>query len=144
MSSRIRPSIFLRALEQILEVVDALHQLLVLFLDLVALELGEAAELEVEDGLRLAVAHLPRLRHELRLGVFGRVGAADGGDDLVEVLEGDQVALQDVLAVARLLELELRAAADDLAAVVDVGLEHLLEAHRLRLPLVERDHVHRE
>ena len=56
-----------RVLEQVFEVVDALHQLLVLVLDLVALELGEAAELQVEHGLRLAVAHLPRLRHQLRL-----------------------------------------------------------------------------
>ena len=43
----------------------------------VALELGEAAELQVEDGLRLAVAHVPRLRHQLRLGVVGGGGAAD-------------------------------------------------------------------
>ena len=65
-------------------------------------------------------------------------------DDLVDVLERDQVAEQDVLAVARLLELELRAAADDVAPVLDVRLEHLLEAHRLRLALVERHHVDRE
>src|SRR5581483_11134138 len=111
-----------RALEEVLEVVDALDQLLELVLDLVAFEAGEAAELEVEDGLRLLVAHLPGLGHELLFGGVGGLGAADRLDDLVEVAQGDEVALEDVLAFAGAVELELGAAADDLAAVVDEGL----------------------
>ena len=130
--------------KQVDEVLDALRQLFVFVFDLVALELGESPQLEVEHGLCLPVAHLPRLRHQLRLRVVRRGSAADRRDDLVEIAEGDQVAEQDVLALARLLELVLRAAANDVAPVVDVGLEHLLEAHRLRLAGVERHHVHRK
>ena len=48
---------------------------------------------------------------------------ADGPDDLVEVVERDLEALEDVGAVARLLEVELGAPTDDLAAPVDVVLE---------------------
>src|SRR5438876_1004292 len=81
--------------------------------------------LAVEPGLRLAVAHLPRLRHQLRLRIVRGRGSANCRNDLVEISKRDQVAEQDVLALARLLQLELGAAADHVAPVVDVGLEHL-------------------
>ena len=48
---------------------------------------------------------------------------ADGADDRVEVVEGDLEPLEDVRPVARLLQVELGAPADDLAAPVDVVLE---------------------
>ena len=66
---------------------------------------------------------------------------ADGGDDLVEVVEGDLEALEDVRPGARLLEVVLGPAPDDLAAVVDVVLEHALERQRLGLAVDEREHV---
>ena len=47
---------------------------------------------------------------------------ADRLDDRVEVVEGDLEALEDVGPGARLAEVELGPAADDLAAVVDVVL----------------------
>ena len=73
-----------------------------------------------------------------RLG--GRRGA-NGGDDGVELVDRLEQALEDVRALARLLEVELAAAPDHLAAVVDVGLERRLEANRARLAVDEREHV---
>ena len=57
---------------------------------------------------------------------------ADDLDHLVDVVDGDLEAFEDVLALERLVELELRAADDDLVAVRDVVLEHFLERHDLR------------
>ena len=69
---------------------------------------------------------------------------ADRRDDRVEVVERDLEALEDVRPIASLGEVELGAAADDLAAVVDVVLEDGLQRQRLRLPVDEREHVHVE
>ena len=59
----------------------------------------------------------------------------------VEVVEGDLEALEDVGAVARLLEVVLGPTSDDLASPVDVVLEDRLEGQRLRLPVHQRDDV---
>ena len=63
--------------EEVLEVRDLLDQLLVLLLNLVALELGQAAELHVEHCLRLAVAQLERRAHQANLCLLGRRCASD-------------------------------------------------------------------
>ena len=57
---------------------------------------------------------------------------ADDLDHLVDVVDGDLEPLEDVLALERLVELELRAPDDHLVAVRDEVLEDLLEPHHLR------------
>src|SRR5215208_4116413 len=59
-------------------------------------------------------------------------GGADDLDDRVDVIDGDLEPLEDVLAVERLVEVELRAADDDVVPVRDVVLQHVLERHHLR------------
>ena len=66
------------------------------------------------------------------LAVGVSVGRANDLDHRVDVVDGDLEALEDVLALERLVELELRAPDDDLVPVRDVVLEHLLERHDLR------------
>ena len=66
---------------------------------------------------------------------------ADRLDDRVEVVERDLEALEDVGSLARLLEVELGAPADDLAAVVDVVAQDALQRQRLRLAVDQREHV---
>ena len=55
----------------------------------------------------------------LVLASSGVVGGADDLDDAVDVVDGDDQALDDLLARARLFELEQRAARDHVAAVID-------------------------
>ena len=57
---------------------------------------------------------------------------ADDLDHLVDVVDGDLEPFEDVLALERLVEIELRAPDDDFVAVLDVVLEHFLERHHLR------------
>ena len=68
-----------------------------------ALETGEALETEVENRLRLDLGELEAL---LQAGArFIGVGRpADERDDLVEVVEGGEIALEDVGALLRLAE----------------------------------------
>ena len=68
-------------------------------------------ELHVEHDLRLNLRQIES-RHQALFCVV--VALADGLDDLVDVLLGDEKALQDVLTLERLLEVVLRAAGDDL------------------------------
>ena len=83
-------------------------------------------------------AHQPGLGfHRVRRGL-------DERDDLVDVGQRHGQAFENVGAIARLGEIENRAARDDLAAVTQEGLEHLLEPEQLRLAVDQRDHVDAE
>ena len=75
---------------------------------------------------------------------------ADDLHDLVDIVDGDLEAFENVLALERLLELELGAADDDLVTMRDEVHEHLAECHHLRHELLrrrighEREHDHAE
>ena len=57
-------------------------------------------------------------------------------NELVEVGERDEIALQQFGALLGLAQFEARAAQNDLAAMLDVALDHFLEIKRLGLALV--------
>ena len=111
-----------------------------LVLDALALETGELAEPQVEDRLRLDLGEL-EARHELLARGVRVLGVADERDDLVEVVEGDEVALEHVRALERLAQLVLRPAGDDLALVVEVVPDELEQRQRARDAVDERDGV---
>ena len=119
---------------------DALAQILVLRLDLLAREPGEAREPKVEDRLRLDLGEREAL-HQLRARLVGVGGGADERDDRVDVVERDEVALEDVRARLGLAQLVLRAAGDDLALEVEVVRDELEQRQRLRHAVDERDGV---
>ena len=117
--------------EQRAQVADAGEQAGVLFLDLVALEAGELLEPQVEDGLSLRSRELEgvdeRVARRLAVG-----SVADDADDLVEIVEGDEQALEDVGPRLGLVELELGPPDDDLFLEGDVRLDHLGQGERAR------------
>ena len=145
--------------------------------ELVDGELGEAVELQFEDGVDLLVAEDQRAggreRHvdvvlcgvEFDAGEFGAAevdrfagevleealagfgaaaGLADDLDDVVEVVERDLVAEEDVLAVAGLAEEEGGAAADDFDAVIEEGADGCVEREFLGLAVVDGQEDHGE
>src|SRR5256714_753155 len=59
---------------------------------------------------------------------------------LVDVVDRDLQAFEDVLAVLRALQLELGAANDDGMAMLDEVLEDLLQVHFLRRPVDQSEH----
>ena len=126
--------------EELAELGDALLKIGVLVLDALALESGERAQPQVEDRLRLELAE-PEALHQPGPSLVGVVGRADELDDLVEVVERDEVALEDVRARERLPKLELRPPRDDLALEVEVVTDELEERQRPRHAVDERDGV---
>ena len=113
---------------------------LVLVLDLLAGETGEAGESQVEDRRGLDLGQLEALL-ELRPRLFGVVRGPDQRDHRVEVVEGDQIAAENVRTVLGLAQLVLGAARDDLALEVQVVREQLEQGERPRHAVDERDGV---
>ena len=81
---------------------------------------------------------------EAEAGDLAVAGLADELDDLVEVVEGDLEAEQDVLAGPGLLELEAGAPGHHVAAVGDEPLQHLLQGEDARLAGVDGQQDHAE
>ena len=117
--------------EQVLEVLDVAVELGDLVDELLALEAGQALEAHLEDGRALDVVQAKAVVHALLgLGVVTR--RADDVDDLVDVVDGDEKALEDVDPLLGLVEVVLGPARDDVDLVVDVVVQDLAEAQRAR------------
>ena len=98
---------------------DELFQLFQLLLQLEDLQLGQARQPEVEDGLRLPLGEVERLPQ-----AGARHGHAFAGlddlDDFVDVADGDDQPFQDMAALFGLRQVEAGAAQHHLALVGDV------------------------
>jgi hypothetical protein len=70
--------------------------------------------------------------------------AADDLDDLVDVQDRDQQALDDVQPVHRLLPPVRRPPPDHVVPVLEVHVEQVAQTQRARLPVHQRDRVDRE
>ena len=129
--------------EQLAEVGDALLELVIFVLQLLALETLQGLEAHIEDGLRLHLGETEAL-HEVFLGVI--IALADDADDLVDVLLGDEQTLKQMCALERFLEVELRAPDDDLLLEGEILVEDVPQGQDLRLRLVvdQREHIHGE
>ena len=97
----------------------------------VAFEADELVEAHLKDGVHLQVRKA-ELRLQRRLRLVARLGGADDAHDLVEVVDGEEEAVQNVLARLGLREVEARPPRDDLEAVADVGGEVVLQVEDLR------------
>ena len=116
----------------------------VFFFDLAALQAGQLVQAQLEDGGWSEYLGERILRHEGHLRLVAVLRSADDFDKVVQVIQGDLVAFQDVGAGLGLAQAEGRAAVDDLAAVVDVASEHLFDVHLLGATVVEREEDHAE
>ena len=68
---------------------------------------------------------------ECDTGFVSVFGGANDADNVVEVVEGDCVAFEDVGTLFCFSELKLGAAVDDFAAVLDIALEHFFDVQLL-------------
>jgi hypothetical protein len=91
------------------------------------LELGEAVELELEDGLGLFFVEVVAVHH-LAGGVGFAFAGADEGDDLVEGVEDGFEAFEAVDGFFELGEAVAEAAGDDFEAEVQELAEHVAQA----------------
>ena len=111
--------------------------------DLLALQRGQPAQLQVEDRVRLELVDVEQL-HQAGAGLV-RVGRpADERDDLVERVERLEVPAVDVDVRLGLAQLERGAADDDLELVRDPVAHERVDAQRARDVVDEREHVRAE
>ena len=127
----------LHAGEDRLAVRDELHQFVVLVLELLALQADELTQAHVHDFGGLDLAEVPAVHQDLAGFVDGSGLVADHVDDLVDDVHRLEEAFQDVGALLRLVQLELRAADNHLVAEVDEVAEDLLEGEGARTSLDE-------
>ena len=74
---------------------------------------------------------------QLDAGFLAVGGLADDADELVQVGQGDEIALERFGALLGLAQLEAGAADDDFAAVLDVAIDQLLEVRGLGPAVVD-------
>jgi hypothetical protein len=102
-------------------------------------ESSQTLQLHVEDRLRLDLRQA-----EVRHQAFARLGnglrPADQLDDLIEMVERDLEAFQDVIASLGLPELELGSPADHFAPELDEGFDEFQQVEHLRAAADDRQH----
>ena len=134
---------FLRAGQQVLQVGDAFEGLLLLVFDLLPFQGSQATELHIQDSLRLPFAQR-EAAYQALFGSIGVGGIADGGNDLIQVLQSDQQAGQDMGALTRFGQVKLRAAANHLFAMLDKDLQRTLQRKQARHAIHQRQQLHAE
>ena len=137
------PSQPCRVVEDLGERGDDCAQLVGLALELDAAEPGEPAQRHLEDVVGLGLGEVEDVDEPLA-GHGGVVARPDDGDDLVDVDDGYQQALDEVQALVGPAPPELAAPAHDLEAVVEEHPQQGDEAERLGAALDQHDGVDRE
>ena len=133
----------LRRGEQLFIIRDLLLELLILLLELFAVEPLQLDQAHVADGLRLHLGEGEAL-HQVLLGVV--IARTDDADDLVDIVLGDQQALEQVGALLRLSEIVARAADNDVLLEAQVFVEDVAQREDLGLGLVvdQGQHIDRK
>ena len=101
--------------------------------------LAQALAIEVDDDVSALAPGV-----EVFAGFGAGAGCADDADDGVEIVEGNLVAFEDVLALAGLAQQEDGAALHDVDAVIDEGADGLVEAELARLAVEHGQEDHGE
>ena len=86
----------------------------------------------------------PRTRHQLHLGLGGRLRALDQLDDGIDIGQRDRQPLLDMRSLAGLPQVEHGPAGDDFAPVRKEGIQHFLDIEQARLTVDQRHHVDTE
>ena len=119
---------------------DALFDLRVLLAQREYLQIRQALQAHIENGLRLQFREGEAL-HQFIARLAGGLAAADEADDLVEVVHGDDQPFEDVGARLGLLQFVAGAAGDDVLLVADVVADERLEAELHGLAVGDGHHV---
>ena len=116
----------LRIVEDLLQVGDELLQIVVLLMELLYAQACELREAHINDGLRLDLVELEALL-EVTLGVGGCLAVADDVYHLVDIVDGNDQAFEDVSTLLSLAQVVLGAADGDIVAVLYEVLDAILE-----------------
>lgn len=111
--------------------------------DLLVLQRGQAAQLHLQDRVRLDLVDLQQAHQALTRDLHG-VAATDEGDDLFDRVQRLEQAAQDVRPLLGLAQPKPRAPDDDLDLVRHPVTDEGVDRQRARHPVDERQHVRAE
>ena len=108
--------------------------------DLDAFQSCQFTERHIDDRLRLHVSKAEAF-HQCCLRIGDGLVGTDDADDLVDVLDGDHLTLENVSAGKCPIKVELHAAFDDGLLVRDIVVQNFRQGKALRLSVDKRDHI---
>ena len=126
--------------ENVVVVGDATHQFVVLVEDLLTFQCGQSAQLHGQNGVGLHFIHVQQV-HKARARGFRGFGSTNERDDLVDHVEGLQIALQNVVAFLRLTLEVCGTACDDFQLVSHPMADEGIQRQRARHTVDQRQHV---
>ena len=132
---------FLFICQDLLVIFDLRQKFCLLVFQFLAFQTGEGTQPHIHDGLGLHVCQTEPL-HQPFFG-FLRVGArTDDADHLVNVVQGDQQACQDVGPFFRLVQVVFRPSGDHFLLVLQIKLQHFQKGEDLRFVIDQGQHDH--
>ena len=131
----------LRVVEDLIEVVDGLHQLIKLIVQLFQAQARELAKAHVDNSLALQLVQFETLL-QVALCVARCLAGADDVHHLVDVVTGDDEALKNVGTFLCLLQVELCAADGHVVTVLHKVLHALFQAQQTWTTSHQGDAVH--
>ena len=126
--------------KQTLVVIDLLAQLLQFGFDLLAFQTGQAAQLHFEDCFALLFGKLEALHQHVFRFAIG-VGRTNDLDYLVDVVEGNHEAFQDMGAGLCFGQVVARATLHNLFLMQDVVVEDFLQGQYTRNTINQSQHI---
>ena len=105
-------------------------------MQLLLLQTRELCQAHFDDGLRLHLVEFEAV-HQSLLGFGGCLAGADEANYLVDVVRGNDEAFQNVGTLLRFAQFELRAANDDIVAVLHEDLYAVFQRQRLGASVYE-------
>ena len=113
--------------ENLIQVVDGLHQLVELVVQLFQAQAGQLAQSHIHDGLTLQFIQLESLL-QVALGIGWSLAGTDDVNHLVDVVAGDDQSFEDMSTLLRLLQFKLGAADSYVVTMVYEVLHAFLQA----------------
>src|SRR5690349_1096821 len=112
-----------------------------LLFDLPALQGCQPTQLHVQNRLRLKLAQIEALDQVL-LGDIRILRLTDRLDDCVQIRQGDQISIEDMLTGTGFLQLKVRPPDNDILSVLDKELQSPFQRQRARFSVYQGEQLH--
>ena len=130
-----------RIVQNLVQVVDGLHQLVEFIVQLFQTQACQLAEAHIHDGLTLKFIEFEALL-QVALGIRRSLAGSDNMYHLVDVVAGNDQALENMSTLLSLLQFELGAADRNIMTMLYEILHTLLQAQKTWTAINKSDAIH--
>ena len=131
----------LRIVQNLVQVVDGLHQLVEFIVQLLQTQACQLAEAHIHDGLTLKFIEFEALL-QVALSIRRSLAGSDNMYHLVDVVAGNDQALENMSTLLSLLQFELGAADRNIMTMLYEILYTLLQAQKAWTAFNKSDAIH--